>query len=36
MKVKAGQQAAQSAPGVSTISPQPRQSGGSTASSAMR
>ena len=36
MKAKPGQQAAQSAPGVSTISPQPRQSGGSTASSTMR
>src|SRR5579871_6571406 len=36
MKEKPGQHAAQSAPGVATISLQPRQSGGSTASSSLR
>ena len=35
MKAKAGQQAAQSAPGSATISLQPRQSGGRTASSSV-
>ena len=36
MKLKPGQQVAQSAPGVATISLQPRHSGGSTASSSRR